>query len=262
MHKRNGRHKRVVVISDLHCGHVVGLTPPAWQQNDTQAELYDFYVRKMKAMRPVNALLVNGDCIDGRGDRSGSVELITTDRLVQCEMAVEAIEVAECKNVGIIKGTPYHTGTKEDFENVIAQNVNAKACKDHAWFNIEGVCFDAKHAISSSSVPYGRHTATAREKIWNDEWSKHGASPKADVIIRSHVHYHQFCGGPDGAGEKIWLGMTTPALQGQGSRFGSRLCSGTVHFGFVWFDVYDGKLEDWGPVLAPLAIQKQEAINL
>ena len=62
-------------------------------------------------------------------------------------------------------------------------------------------------------------------------WAERGEYPKADVLIRSHVHYYDFDGDFD------WLGMTTPALQGYGSKFGGRKCTGTVDVGLVYFDV-------------------------
>ena len=78
--------KRIAVISDLHCGHVVGLTPPRWQSAvglvgekiaAMQKTLWDLYTEEMDAIKPIDVLIVNGDCIDGKGKRSGSTELIT-----------------------------------------------------------------------------------------------------------------------------------------------------------------------------------------
>ena len=59
-------------------------------------------------------------------------------------------------------------------------------------------------------------------------------------MLRSHVHYHSFAGGPG------WLAMTTPGLQGYGSKFGARNISGTVDIGFVYFDITGKGEYTWG----------------
>jgi hypothetical protein len=126
--------------------------------------------------------------------------------------------------------TPYHTGQEEDWEDVLAREVGAKIGA-HEWVDINGLVFDVKHHVGSSQIPHGRHTAVARERLWSQLWAEREQTPKADVIIRSHVHYFDYCGGRD------WLAMTTPALQGLGTKFGARRCSGTVDFGLLSFDV-------------------------
>src|SRR3989304_492548 len=51
-----------------------------------------------------------GYLVDGRGERSGSLELIVLDRLLQAEMAAEVINVAEAGKVYLTRGTDYHVG--------------------------------------------------------------------------------------------------------------------------------------------------------
>jgi len=235
--------KRVLIISDLHCGHIAGLTPPSYlhrpaksaskkfkEEHRLRREAFDWYYRKIKSLMPINTLIVNGDLIDGRGERSGGVELIATDRFQQCDMAKELINIVNATKTIITYGTPYHTGQLEDFEDEIAKDVGAQIT-GHAWVDINGIKFDCKHKVGSSGVPHGRHTSVAKEKLWNTLWSEHDGAPKSDIFIRSHVHYHNYCGG------KNWLAMTTPALQGPGSKYGIRQCSGTIDFGFLHFDV-------------------------
>jgi hypothetical protein len=57
------------------------------------------------------------------------------------------------------------------------------------------------------------------------------------------------------------LGMTTPALQGFGSRYGARRCTGLVDFGFVTFQVNKGTYT-WQPIIAKLEEQKAPMIKL
>ena len=130
--------KRVVAIGDLHCGHLLGLTPPDWwtskmpghesmreRSGSVQRELWKWYTATMAALQPIDILLVNGDVIDGKGRHSGGVEQITTDRRVQCEMAAECIGAASPKRAVFTYGTRYHTGKGEDWEAMLADQLSA-----------------------------------------------------------------------------------------------------------------------------------------
>lgn len=226
------RAKRVVVLSDLHCGSIVGLTPPAWHTGDElQRDMWGWYQREMVELGAVDACFVMGDAIDGKGHRSGGVEQITTDLITQTDMATAALRHVQAKNFVLVHGTPYHVGADgEDMERLIARELGARI-GGHEWVDVNGCVFDLKHKVGGSGVPHGRHTAVARERLWNQLWHMRELAPKANVILRGHVHYHSFCGGPG------WLAMTLPALQGPGSHYGVRQCSGLVDFGFVVFDV-------------------------
>lgn len=232
--------KTVLAISDLHSGHKTGLTHPDWhvdkkcELRKVQWELWNTYRQMIKPYVGCDCLLILGDCIDGKGSRSGGTELLVTDRHEQCEMAERAINEINAKNIVMVYGTPYHTGDEEDFEGSIARHINAKI-GGHEWVDVEGVVFDIKHKIGSSTIPHGRHTAIAKEVLWNMLWSERDESPKSDIILRGHVHYHAGAFGSD------WLGMTMPALQGMGSKYGVRQCSGLIDFGVIGFQVDNGE---------------------
>lgn len=254
--------KRMVVMSDLHCGHKVGLTPPRWHnQHDEklykiQKELWGFYTSAIDELGQIDILVVNGDAIDGTGHRAGGTDQKTTDRLEQVDMAVECIDYALAGVVRMTYGTPYHTGNGEDFEQVIADKVGGKI-EGHAFFDINGNIFDIKHKIGGSSVPHGRYTALARDKLWNTVWNNRDEQqPNAGVLIRSHVHYHADCGN------HLWRAITTPALQGFGSKYGIRQCSGVVDIGFLVFEIEDDGSYSWWPVIAELGQQKVHVESL
>ena len=244
-----------VGMGDLHCGHIAGLTPPRWMTNKHNAQLYaeqkeswEAYESWIDLIGPVDALMVNGDCIDGKGKRSGSSELITADRLGQADMAAECIKQFKAKKVYMSKGTPYHTGDGEDFEQVIADKVGA-VISDQIWVSINGIVFNLKHKIGSSSIPHGRATSLSKEWVWNTLWDEISGAPKADVFLRSHVHYHTFVGNSQ------YLAMTLPALQASNTKFGARQCSGTVDFGLVEFKIKEGDTVNtmtWKPYIKRL----------
>ncbi len=246
--------KRLAVISDLHSGHEYGLTPPEYWRSGTgltsktgafERELWKFYTKAIDSIKPIDILEVNGDCIEGKGERSGGVELITSDRHQQIRMAARAIEYSEAPIVRISTGTPYHVGGMEDFESVIKDILpNSKIhVSGHDFFSINGYTIDVKHKIGSSSVPHGRTTPLSRARLWNVVWnSEDERQPKSDILIRSHVHYFSYCGGPS------WLGMTTPALT-YNSHYGIRQCEGVVDVGIIVFD-FEEKGYSWRPILA------------
>lgn len=260
--------KRVVVIADMHCGHRVGLTPPGYQEGTrtlrdkadhktsklnamakVQKQCWTAYAAIMASLQPIHLLIVNGDCIDGRGEKSGGTELITGDRDEQCQMAVECVMAAKAKYIVMTYGTGYHTGDKEDWEDMIARRVKADKIGSHEWPSVNGLIFDVKHFVGSSSIPHGRATAIKRAALWNTIWAEAKLQPKARIILRSHVHYFE------GNFNARQLCMTTPALQAMGTKFGSRKCEGIVNWGVVYFDVEADGTYDWHSVLPELTGQ-------
>jgi len=258
--------KRIVVISDLHCGHRAGLTPPEWQWNpkcpeperrkyaEVQALVWNFYEKTILCLKPIYALVVNGDLVDGKMPKSGGTELITADRDEQGQMAKRCIELAKPKRLLLTFGTPYHTGVDEDWEKPIARELGAPI-KDHLWFEINGLQFDVRHHVSRSIIPHGRYTAIAREKLWEQLWANYEERRMSDVLIRSHVHYHVECS--DGQTRM----MTTPALMAY-SKYGVRRCTGIVHLGLVYFDVKSKGEYEWGKELLPGRSLKSKPIQL
>ena len=260
--------KRVVVVADLHSGHGVGLTPPGWhlQGNGYTGkrsklyaigkEIWRWFDKKIEELQPIYLLVCNGDAIDGKGTKSSGTELITTDLEEQSKMAEIALLRAKAKHIVMTYGTGYHVSpTGEDWEDIIARNVNADKIGAHEWIEIDGVTMDFKHYIGSSQIPHGRHTAVARDRMQNLLWNEAQLQPKAGIVLRSHVHYYNHCGGPG------WLAMTTPALQGMGSKFGSRKCSGIVDVGLISFDIENGSYS-WQAHLAKLKRQRATALQL
>jgi len=204
-----------------------------------QRVLWEWFSRKIDALRPIDYLFVNGDAIDGKGERSGGTEQLEADRSKQAEIAAEVIRFIAAPSVVMIYGTPYHVGKEEDWERSVATAVGAEKIGGHEWVDVNGLVFDLKHKVGSSQIPHGRYTAVAREALWNLVWSSHDGQPRSDVIVRSHVHYFAHCGNSDS------LALTTPALQGWGSKFGVRECSGTIDIGFLTFDVEEGGKYTW-----------------
>ena len=226
----------ILAIGDMHCGSEIGMTPPDWQADDhfAQMELWKF-AQEARACKP-DIIIHNGDAIHGKNEKSGCRQLVTTDREEQVEMAECVLHMLAGKRkveYVLTAGTGYHVGDGEDWEHVLTRNLGG-SFGGHEYLNVSGVTFDIKHHLGSSSVPHGRHTAIARDHLWMQLWNDHSDHPKSDVILRSHVHYHTYAGGPG------WLAMTLPAFCGLGDHYGVRRCSGTVDFGWAVFTCNKG----------------------
>lgn len=258
--KTDKGYKRILVISDTHCGSCVGLTHPKWQLHpdnfvELRAMLWDWYCNKIDLYKPYDVLIFNGDAIDGKSEKVGGTDIIESDRTVQVEMAVECIKQANPKQVHVIAGTPYHTGVDEDWEKLIAQKVDGQF-HSKGYFNVYGVELNFKHFISDSSIPHGRLTPLAKEILWNRQWYLEGVEPKARILVRSHVHHFEQIEHDD------CLGFITPSLQGLGTKYGSRRCSGIIHFGFIVFNIYDNGEITWKCEKIEGKTQKAQSIIL
>ena len=269
--------KRVVITGDPHCGHHSGLTPPSWWLNPSpidgeaeptrrrrqkwgtlQRECWGWTMKQFARLQPIDLLIVAGDCIEGKGARSGGTELLTADRNDQVDMACEVIRRAKAKKVAMVRGTGYHDGQDDDWEDQNAERVGA-SIGDHEWYEVNGVVLDVKHHIGSSSIPHGRATPILRDGLWNAVWHEHEEQPRGDILIRAHVHYHVYTGGIRAG--RPWLAMTLPALQGMGSKYGARRCSGHVDFGFVHFDIDAHGGWQWQSHVAVIQAQKAQTLK-
>lgn len=233
--------KRVIVLADMHCGHIAGLTPTPFQCNGGN-KIKDFAVKlERECWSAFNYLLKNtkqrfdiaiwnGDLIDGRGERSGGTELITSDRDEQGDIASRVVETVGANRNFFCYGTAYHTGQCEDFENRIAERFGGDI-KSHQFIEVNGVVIDVKHKIGGSSIPHGRATAIKREQLWNLLWAEQDGQPKADIIMRSHVHYYDYTGNDN------YYAVVTPALQAAYTKYGARACSGTISWGFLTIEI-------------------------
>ena len=228
--------KKGIVLSDLHSGHLAGLTPPRFRHYDPkwdriEAELYENYEDMVDRNAPYDFLFLLGDLVDGKGSRSGGTELISTDINKQIDMAVEAINrvpLKEGASIIQVYGTPYHVGDEIDYETTISKEIKAKKIGGHEWADVNGIVFDLKHKTPSTTVPYSKATGISKERLWNYLWNEHDEQPKAHVFLRGHVHYFFFCG------DSNWTGIICPPLQGQGSKYGSRQCMGHIDFGVIY----------------------------
>jgi hypothetical protein len=118
--------KRVLVCSDLHCGHRTGLTHPNWHRPNSedkldwiQSELWWRWKKEIEKLKPIDIAFWNGDLIEGRN--KPSEELMTGDRNEQVIYAAHAMAETEAEVHVVSTGTTFHVGV-EDFERNLREN--------------------------------------------------------------------------------------------------------------------------------------------
>jgi len=235
---------KLIAMSDTHCGHELGLTPPAWENNKPSAKkqmraaMWKWFKKTAGGMNP-DIMIFNGDAIDGKGQASGGSEQLYMEWQDQVDMAEDVIKVVNPAAIYMSYGTAYHTGKDTDWERVLADQLSAKSIGGEDDLDVRGTVINYKHHLGRSGVPHGRTAAILRDALWNEIWAGRGEYPRAGILLRSHVHYHVFAGQPG------LLALTLPSLQGYGTKYGGRRMTGTVDIGFVEFDFYGPNDYNW-----------------
>jgi hypothetical protein len=99
------------------------------------------------------------------------------------------------------RGTAYHVGNAGEHEEAVAELMGGERyssvgtgifVREILWLNVEGVLIEAAHHIGVSQGFY-RLTQLDKEMQWSAMAAKDDTKgvPKADLLIRSHVHNFQ-----------------------------------------------------------------------
>lgn len=200
--------KRIGVLSDLHVGSVFGLLPPKFITSDGheatpnigQKYLWECWKNAAEEMCPLDALIVNGDAIDGFQHAQRGTELCLPMIEDQSEAAYLCLEFfrnnTDFPTIFCIAGTEYHDDKSGREMEIVAQRLGAQRysglgtgryCHEVLDLEIDGVIINFSHGISIASGLY-RATPPDREAVWSALAGKAGKAPKADCLIRSHAH--------------------------------------------------------------------------
>jgi hypothetical protein len=223
--------KRLAVVSDLQCGSIFGILPANFVtsegipklQNAGQQYLWECWLDfadRLKEFKP-DAIIVNGDLIDGPQRKQDGTELSLPLLFDQTEAAEQCLRVLKKKCPSMkwyfVQGTEYHVGRAAQHEEQIAKSIGATKysslgsgvyVKEVLWLEVEGIIVECSHHISVTQGFY-RLTALDREMQWSAMAAKDNSKgvPKADLLIRSHVHNFQ------AAEHASKQGLVTPCWQ-------------------------------------------------
>ena len=223
--------KRLAVVSDLQAGSIYGMLPPNFitaegipkLQNAGQIYLWECWIdfsERLKEFKP-DAIIMNGDAIDGRQRKQEATELSLNLVSDQVRAAIDCLKVLKKKAPSakwyFTRGTAYHVGQAGQDEEEVAKSLGAEKywsvgtgvyVKEVLWLNIDGVIIEAAHHIGVSQGFY-RLTQLDKEMQWSAMAAKDDTKgvPKADLLIRSHVHNFQH------AEHASKQGLVTPCWQ-------------------------------------------------
>jgi len=218
--------KTVLVLSDLHCGSVVGLAPPetetssgnviSFGKNLHQAWLWQNWIAKAAWAKSIIgtdpfALILNGDATEGVHHRN-EAEILAALIETHCSMCEDRLEpyLAMKPKIYVVKGTECHV---RNIESELAKRIGAEGGEaKHKWLiRINGMLIDAAHHMGTTSRAYLEASqmsiAMGNARL---NYARSGQEvPK--VFLRGHRH----CGGfySDGRGffgvTGAWQFLTT-----------------------------------------------------
>ena len=207
----------VFVVSDVHAGSIFGLWPPdfkladgsVYRLNKGQDYLWKCWLHlrdrltvaiDTKSINPA-AVVFLGDGIDGRQEAQRATEAVTVRLSDQKEAFVAAMQclLEPFKGLPVygIAGTEYHDQRSADTLEDALKDLNAESyegigsgryCHEILDLDVFGKVINFSHHIPALTGLY-RATAIDREAIWSALAGEEGKSPKADVLVRGHVHY-------------------------------------------------------------------------
>ena len=223
--------KRVLIISDPHCGHELGLTPPSRQSpafKEAQSAGWNFFTDTISKLGQIDLCICNGDLVDGPGV-FGSREQITADTDTQIKIAIECLEAVKAKKYIFTRGTPVHVTSDREIEDSIARHFKAEI-RDEIKVDVNGCVFHCRHTTGKGGTAYGSTTSLQRSAVVQTLNDAIDQKIKADIFIRSHIHEYNYLQ------RSIFTVATTPCLQFKGSSYG-RKCTGFYDYGLMWFDI-------------------------
>lgn len=200
--------KRVVIVSDLHDGSSTALCSPNPIHSDLNTEYKPNALQKTlwgawgdcidDLTGKPDLLVVNGECVDGANTKQVGQQTWSTNLDDQMNDAKVCLDEIPYKKIMLLRGSGYHEqvdGT--NFEEIMAGKLRncirykaygGQGSTDYfAFVDIYGKIFNFTHHIGFSKSEAYRTTALAREMVGMH--FQHDKLGRADVFVRSHVHY-------------------------------------------------------------------------
>ena len=232
---------RIIVESDYHSGHLLGLTPPEWWSDynrEWARALWDARKAFLDQLPRVDDHVINGDAIDGPGKKDTAAHL-TTDIIDQVQMAEQAALMVRARRRWVVKGTGFHTDSGGNLERPFATAIGTTA-EDELRLEIHGRKIHLRHVVGRSDIPYGQYTQLGKDMINDLLQGEFEGYPGADLLIRSHVHYCTRVGVADAVRGLMREAITTPALQLRAplqSEYTRKLRTWLYHVGLLLIEI-------------------------
>jgi len=176
---------QILIAGDLHCGHLLGLTPPEEMRRFVLSKLMEDFWNfwETNTSDKFDIAFWMGDLIEGEGKRDSS-HLLLPCIDDQVDLAVNIISRLNIKRHVFVYGTPYHVSNNSDYERYIAENFGGDI-KTTQKKIIDGIKFDISHKVGKSGSIAGGDSILKNEMLWayiNDN---------VDYVIRGHAHEYR-----------------------------------------------------------------------
>lgn len=177
---------KIVAIADLHVGGRVALADPEVSGRSdagypVRAALYERWQEAASGpwAKP-DALIIDGDIVEGKNRRKGGAGCWTTEPLDQVNHAAKLIKMWDANRTYVLRGSDYHVDSEGlPIEEVLARKIGAEEYpnqehideddREHSgwhWFlHFDGVTIHVSHHISVSKVFHYQSTPTARQML-------------------------------------------------------------------------------------------------
>jgi hypothetical protein len=228
--------KRVIVLSDLHCGSTCGLLPPEFvtsnevivKPNLFQAWMWCHWEKMVErfvttSKKTPTVLILNGDIIEGMHHRTTEVWSPDPSDHLMCAWHCLARLADACCEVYIVRGTETHTGSAS--EHGLAHKLGACFESKHkpAWdrldLSINGVQIRAVHHMPATSRKWLEAGAHSAEWVNHAIESAQAGDPIPRILCMAHRHR------PGAFTDGHYQTIVTPAWQGL-TRYGYRVVPG------------------------------------
>jgi hypothetical protein len=202
--KRNDGAVSVVVVSDLHCGSEIAVCPPKFEcesgsvhkANSVQEELYECWDKVVRDWKSPDVLVCNGDAIEGQARKDSGVPCWSNNLNDQINCAAALLRMFNARRRFIIDGTGYHVDSSgRSLEHWVGGEIGAEKMGNSYSANelllgVHGLNLHFAHHIQIGTGWY-RPTPLSRELVYAllNETSKMPTGCKADILVRSHVHF-------------------------------------------------------------------------
>lgn len=209
--------KTLVVLSDTHCNHTVGLCLPQVKTGDGDYSTAGVIRRWVfhqwesvleeieKKKRGELWTILNGDIVEADSkQRSG--QLISRDKTEIANTAHDVLLplMEMSKGVYVLRGTEAHTGVNASVEEEFAQKfdnvIENKETNKHTWWHLplvfSGVKMDIMHHPKGNGGGRPYNSQSGVDRLASDTLFE-AANEQADIpdlVIRSHLHGYKDSG--------------------------------------------------------------------
>lgn len=194
-------------------------------QSKSQAFLWDEWEMMCRNVGHVDAVICNGDMVEGLNRKGKGKDVQICDMKVQCDIANTALSMIDADRFIFTQGSGYHVDDNPSNDEAIC---DAMGGEWFGWFGdvtFEGVTFNLQHGCPFSEDPSNRFNSQ-QKKVNNLALQ----GDEADVYIRSHTHFFAYSGSNKN------LVVNTPCWKGMDG-FVSTKSQQRPHNGYILFNV-------------------------